>query len=330
MRAAEAGAPVLLNSNEAIMDTLFIPLIIPLALAAGVLLAVQAGANAQLSRAIGSPFAATTLQLSVGAILLLLITLLSGTILALSRLPHAQWWHVVGGTASAFYVISGILLLPRIGAVVSVGLFIAGQVLASTALDVFGLLGVASTGLSPGVSGGAMLVMAGATLIVLGQNSASSEVGAAQYRWIALALLAGAVLPVQGAVNALLKHDLGGATFAVGAVSFVVAAITMAVTQIGVAAVPGAAKPSIDGLSSMPWWGWLGGFAGATYVTTVFTAIPVIGAATTVGLTVAGQQVASVFVDRYGWFRLPQRPVSTMRLIGVALLLASVGVIRLI
>jgi len=330
MGAAEAGAPVSLNSNEAIMDTLFIPLVIPLALAAGALLAVQAGANAQLSRAIGSPFAATTLQLSVGAILLLLITLLSDTVLALSRLPHAQWWHVIGGTASAFYVISGILLFPRIGAVVSVGLFIAGQVLASTALDVFGLLGVTATGLSSGVTGGAMLVMVGATLIVLGQNSASNQVGLAQYGWIALALLAGAVLPVQGAVNALLKHDLGDATFAVGAVSFIVAAITMAVTQIGVAAVPGTARPNIDGLSSMPWWGWLGGFAGATYVTTVFTAIPVIGAATTVGLTVAGQQVASVFVDRYGWFRLPQRPVSTMRLIGVALLLAGVGVIRLI
>jgi bacterial/archaeal transporter family-2 protein len=104
----------------------------------------------------------------------------------------------------------------------------------------------------------------------------------------------------------------------------------MAVAQIGVATLPGAAKPSLDKLPSMPWWGWLGGFAGATYVTTVFTAIPAIGAATTVGLTVAGQQVASVFVDKYGWFRLPQRPVSTMRLVGVALLLAGVGVIKLI
>src|SRR5262245_5560108 len=312
------------------MRAIMEPLFIPLALAAGALLAVQAGANAQLSKTIGSPFAATTLQLSVGALLLLLLTLLSGTILALSLLPDARWWHVVGGTASAFYVISGILLFPRIGAVVSVGLFIAGQVLASAALDVFGLLGVPATGLSPGVTGGAMLVMAGATLIVRGQKSAPSEVGPGQYGWIALALLAGAVLPVQGAVNALLKHDLGGATFAVGAVSFIVAAITMAVTQIGVAAVPGAAKPSLDRLPSMPWWGWLGGFAGATYVTTVFTAIPVIGAATTVGLTVAGQQVASIFVDKYGWFRLPQRPVSTTRLIGVALLLAGVGVIKLI
>ncbi len=73
----------------------------------------------------------------------------------------------------------------------------------------------------------------------------------------------------------------------------------------------------------------LGGFAGATYVTTVFTAIPVIGAAAAVGLTVAGQQIASVFVDRYGWFRLPKRPVSFVRLSGVALLLAGIALIKI-
>ena len=78
----------------------------------------------------------------------------------------------------------------------------------------------------------------------------------------------------------------------------------------------------------MPWWGWLGGFAGAIYVTTMFTAIPAIGAGAAAGLTVVGQQVASVFVDKHGWFRLPQRPVSRMRLVGVALLLAGVGVIK--
>jgi transporter family-2 protein len=307
------------------MDALFIPL----SLAAGALLPVQAGANAQLAKAAGSPFAATTLQLAVAALLLLVLTLLSGSLSALSLLPDARWWHAIGGMASAFYVVSGILLFPRIGAVVSVGLFIAGQVLASTALDVFGFFGIASTGLSFGVSIGATMVITGAILIVLGQKGAHSGFMPTQLGWITLALLAGAVLPLQGAVNALLRHDLSGATFAVGTISFVVATLAMAVAQIGGTALSGAAKPSLDGLSSMPWWGWLGGFAGATYVTTVFTAIPVIGAAATVGLTVAGQQVASVFVDKYGWLRLPQRPVSTTRLIGVGLLLAGVGVIKL-
>jgi transporter family-2 protein len=88
-------------------------------------------------------------------------------------------------------------------------------------------------------------------------------------------------------------------------------------------------RPRLGSVGAMPWWGWLGGVAGAIYVTTVFTAIPVIGAAAAVGLTVAGQQVASVFVDRHGWFRLPRRPVSALRLAGVAALLAGVAVIKL-
>jgi transporter family-2 protein len=89
-----------------------------------------------------------------------------------------------------------------------------------------------------------------------------------------------------------------------------------------------APRPRLAGLADMPWWGWLGALCGATYVTTVFTAIPVIGTAAAVGLTVAGQQIASLFVDRYGWFRLPRRPVSGTRFAGVALLLAGVALIQ--
>ena len=88
------------------------------------------------------------------------------------------------------------------------------------------------------------------------------------------------------------------------------------------------ARPRLGGVAAMPWWGWLGGFAGATYVVTVFTALPAIGAAAAVGFTVAGQQAASVLVDRFGWFRLPRRPVSALRLAGVAVLLAGVATIK--
>ena len=76
--------------------------------------------------------------------------------------------------------------------------------------------------------------------------------------------------------------------------------------------------------SALPWWGWLGGFCGAVYVTSVFSLIPEIGVAPTVALTVAGQQLASVAVDRYGLLRLPRRTLSAPRLGGVALLLAGV------
>lgn len=307
------------------METLFVPL----ALVAGGLLAVQAGANAQLSKAVGSPFAATTLQLAIGTGLLLLVALFTGTVAVLGAVPQAEWWHLIGGTASAVYVVSTIVLFPRLGAVVSVGLFIAGQMLASLALDSFGLLGVTHTGLRAGAAAGTLVVLFGVGMVVFGQGG-KDNLKADKLGWIALALVAGAVLPVQGAVNALLRQDLGGAPFAVGAVSFFVATLAMAAVLLLALVGQKTPRPDIGGVQTMPWWGWLGGLAGATYVTTVFTAIPVIGAAAAVGFTVAGQQVASVFVDRYGWFRLPQRPVSGLRLAGVVLLLAGVALIKLV
>jgi transporter family-2 protein len=82
-------------------------------------------------------------------------------------------------------------------------------------------------------------------------------------------------------------------------------------------------------LAALPWWGWLGGLVGATYVTSVFLLIPEIGVAPTIALTVAGQQLASLLVDRYGMLRMPRRAISTIRLTGVVLLLAGVALIQL-
>lgn len=304
-------------------------LFIPVALAAGSLLALQAGANAQLAKAVGTPFGATAIQLGVGASILLLITAMTGTLAAMAGIAGIPWWHAIGGTASAFYVVSTILLFPRLGAVVSVGLFIAGQMLASLGLDLTGALGVEAQAATFAGVGGTSIVLVGAALLVAGQKGGLGTLSSGKLGWVALALAAGAVLPLQGAVNGLLRHDLG-APFAVGTISFVVATAAMVAVATLASATLHQPGPKLGGLSGMPWWGWLGGFAGAAYVTTVFTAIPVIGTASTVGLTVAGQQVASILVDRYGWFRLPRRPVSVIRLAGVLLLLGGVAVIKLV
>jgi transporter family-2 protein len=65
------------------------------------------------------------------------------------------------------------------------------------------------------------------------------------------------------------------------------------------------------------------------YVTTVFLALPVIGAAATVGFTIAGQQAVSMLIDRFGLFGLPKCAVSGIRLAGALVLLAGVVSIKL-
>lgn len=148
-----------------------------------------------------------------------------------------------------------------------------------------------------------------------------------RWAWIALAVAAGAVLPVQGAINAQLRADLN-APITAAAWSFIVAAGAMAIVLALTRSTRSGARLTIDRINTIPWWGWLGGLCGAAYVTSVFLLIPQIGVAPTVALTVGGQQIASVFVDRYGLLRLPRRPITPARLAGVLTLLAGVVLIQ--
>jgi transporter family-2 protein len=302
---------------------------IPLLLSVGVLLALQAGANVQLSAAMGSPFGAATVQLAIGAALLAVAGLTAGSLGALGRIERAEPSELVGGLGSALYISAGILLFPRLGALVAVGLLIAGQMLTSLALDAFGWLGVAHDPPGAAALAGAAAVIAGAWMITRAQAGAGALERAARERtrWIVLALAAGAVLPVQGAINAELNAEVDAA-LAVGTFSFLVATGAMALV-LGAAVALGRPRPRLHPLAGLPWWAWLGGACGATYVTSVFLLIPEVGAAAVVMLTVAGQQVASVLVDRYGWLRMQRRELSEHRLAGVALLLLGVVLVQL-
>jgi transporter family-2 protein len=300
-------------------------LALPFLLFVGGLLSLQAAANVQLSTAMTSPFGASALQLGIGAALLVALAAAAGTLGAVDLLGDAEPWTLAGGLGSAVYITAGILLFPRVGALVAVGLFIAGQMLASLLLDGFGWLGVEREPVGVAAPLGAAAVVAGAWLIVRAQAGTLERVAPA---WIALGLLAGAVLPVQGAINAQLRAELD-APITVGAFSFVVATGAMALVLAGALALAGAPRPRVAPLRGVPWWGWLGGACGAIYVTSVFLLIPEIGAAPTIALTVAGQQLASVLVDRHGLLRLPRRTITRRRLLGVAVLLAGVALVQL-
>ncbi|MEQ7123764.1 DMT family transporter [Actinopolymorpha sp. B11F2] len=297
----------------------------------GGLLAVQASVNLQLNKAVGTPYGAATLQLAIAATLLAVVTAVVGDLGAIAHIATVTPWKLLGGIASPIYITSAILLFPRLGALASVGLFVTGQVFASLALDLGGLLGVPRSPLSPGVLLGAAAVLAGITVVIRSQAIATGASAlpkrGSRAGWTALGLVAGAVLPVQGAVNALLRTDLRK-PLAVGTVSFLVATLAIAIVLAVLLATGRTPRPQIRPLVTMPWWGWLGGAAAATYVTATFLLIPTIGAATTVALTVTAQQVASAFADHYGWFRLPRRPSTHARLTGLATLVAGSALVQ--
>lgn len=298
------------------------------ALLIGCLLAVQASVNLQLNAAVGTPYGAATVQLSVATGLLVIVSVIAGVLGVYDGLADVPAWHLLGGLASPLYITAGILLFPRIGALAAVGLFVTGQMFASLALDLLGLLGVTRQPITPGIIIGAAAVLVGITFVLRGPKGPRPPV-AGRVGWTLLGLIAGAVLPIQGAINGRLRADLKE-PLAVGLFSFTVATVTILIVLLVLIATRRTPAPKLRNLKSVPWWGWLGGACAAVYVIATFMLIPHIGAATTIALTVTGQQLASALIDHFGLFRLPKRPLNPARLSGLGLLVAGSLLIQLL
>jgi transporter family-2 protein len=138
--------------------------------AMGMLLALQAGINAELRRWVGGPLRATFVSV------LFSFTLAGLTLVATSlaqrrpwpsghHLASAPWWVWIGGILGAVYVAATVMLVPRLGAFAFIALVVVGQMLASLLLDHFGLVGLARQPITAGRALGAVFLVIGVVLI---------------------------------------------------------------------------------------------------------------------------------------------------------------------
>jgi transporter family-2 protein len=141
-------------------------LLLLLALAAGVLLPVQAGVNAQLRSAVGSPLAAALVSFLVGTAGLVTVAVIVRAPMGLrAAWTITPWWYWVGGLIGALYVVATIVLAPRLGAATMVAAIVAGQMIASLLLDQYGLLGFPTHPINGLRVLGAALVTVGVILV---------------------------------------------------------------------------------------------------------------------------------------------------------------------
>jgi transporter family-2 protein len=141
--------------------------------------------------------------------------------------------------------------------------------------------------------------------------------------YILLAVVAGACAPTQAGINAQLRiftEDPATAafiSFAVGTASLFFYALVLRTSW-----------PAFQTLAQMPWWLWSGGLLGAFLVVVSILLVPKLGAATMMGCMIAGQMVASLLLDHYGAVGYPVHPATLWRVVGVALVVSGVVIIK--
>ena len=140
---------------------------------------------------------------------------------------------------------------------------------------------------------------------------------------ILLAVAAGVSIVVQQVLNSNLRMTLNSAAWS-GFMSYFVGVVCMALLALALRD----PLPSAGIAARIPWWAWSGGLFGAIFIGLAILLVPQLGAATFIALLVTGQMLASVAFDHFGWLGLTQRPIDVPRLIGVALLIGGVVLIR--
>lgn len=142
------------------------------------------------------------------------------------------------------------------------------------------------------------------------------------YTAFATVLLGGALIAIQGPINATLGRALGSSVNA-SFISFLVGTIALGII-VGVLR----AQPNWESARALPWWAWLGGLCGAVFVTAATFAAPRLGVATMLTLAIASQLITAIAIDNSGAFGIARHAVSGGRMLGVALVVVGAILVR--
>jgi len=138
-----------------------------------------------------------------------------------------------------------------------------------------------------------------------------------------LAFLIGISNAVQSGVNAQLRESLNNPILA-ALTSF---AVGLIVLLIAFACFNQSPVPSFHDFRQVSWIRFMGGVLGAFYVLTVIFIIRDIGPANMICLVVAGQIIAAMTIDHFGYQGFTAHHITLPRIAGAVLLVAGVYLI---
>lgn len=143
------------------------------------------------------------------------------------------------------------------------------------------------------------------------------------YFYILLAILAGAMMPTQAAINNKLADAVDSPILA-AFVSFFVGTVGLLVYLV----ISGVSLSNLASAKNVPAVAWIGGLLGAFFVTSAVVLVPRLGVALTFSLIIAGQMIVTLIIDHFGLLDVPVKEISLARVGGVVLIMVGVVLIR--
>ncbi|GAB5101121.1 DMT family transporter [Caballeronia sp. HLA56] len=141
--------------------------IYPFIIIGGILQAAGAPINGELKGSLVNPWLASSVSFLLVSFLALALFCIQPTPLpTLDSLRNMKWWAPLGGIVGAVAVFAGLTLVQKVGVGALNGLTICANLVASVAIDHFGLIGVAEHPLTWLRMLGTLLMVAGVALVM--------------------------------------------------------------------------------------------------------------------------------------------------------------------
>jgi len=295
-----------------------------LGILAGLVLPIQTLVNTRLRASTGTPFSSSMISFAVGTVTLLIVaTAVTGGNYGIAQAFNEPLWIWFGGLLGVVALTGNILLFPHLGAVQTVVLPIAGQVIMGLIVDHFGLFESPQSSLTAVRAIGAIIVLIGVIAVVATPSAATSSEDSATALWLwrLAGFIFGCFTASQSAINGHLGQVTGSPVSA-ALVSFAVGVTALVIVNIVLRWRPRIERP--EGKPN-PWWMWIGGVLGALFIFGNAALVPQIGTGLTVVAGLLGSMLGSLIIDR-----VSGAPIKSRQVLGIALLLTGVVLIRLV
>ena len=293
-----------------------------LAALSGLLIAMQARANGELSHRMGNPIEAALVSFGSGLLIISIISLFTPAIRngmknlkgAVSRREIPVWTLFAGMLGGSFVAVQT-QIVPIIGVAIYSVASIAGQTAASLIVDRIGLTGGGKKQITVRRVAAAGVTVLAVLVSVLDRIEAENLSLFA----VIFGCFAGAIVGVQRALNGQINESTHQ-SFATSWLNFIMGTTFLFILlSIGVAI----NRAEIVALPSGPWWMYMGGTIGVIYIAFTSTIVQHLGVLTFTLISVGGQLVGSLLIDLYS----PTQGVQISTYLVTGIVMTYLGVI---
>jgi len=296
---------------------------------AGMVVPFQTSINSRLSLYTKSSFYASTISFVTGTIFLILINLIINphvfTFQFYNNQSFSYIWFV-GGILGVIFLTGNLLLLPRLGASLTVVSTVAGQIIMGVAIDTFGWFGADKEPFT-------VLKIVGIVFLIFGiilmnyvrstlRNKNSNQ---SLYIWLVIGFMFGFCPPIQTAINSALGQQLQSPVTS-ALISFIVGTIVLLILTLFF-------NRSLKLATFTPNQGplkpvyFIGGILGVIFVTTNIILMPYLGAALTIIVVMLGQMLMGIVIDHFGLLGTYVSKITPRKVFGI--LSITIGIILL-